>query len=516
LGLCARRLFSLTCLLASAPFVTARAQLAPVGVPRGVVRVELDGRMDIWDSQYLDGTKVPLSVDLISSTLGSAQLPFLTIADAQLQRITGIGGYHLDLGGIVTDAQRDESRGTFGLSVGLTRTVTIFGRIPLVRARAESRIALDPTGADAGLNPGGATQDEFFTEMEAALTTLETNIGNGTYSANPSQLALAQSTLASGNALADDLFGLLADPSTASPFVPTGSSAAGTAVTASVAALQGTLANDLGVTGFTATPALPAGPLTSEELVAALTSTTGPVDMRVGDNKVSFRGDAETGVAFTLMDHWDRDGRRGGFRAAVEGLVRWPTGVRSRADRLFATGTGDGQTDVEMKVTADLGAGAVGVRLEGDYNRQLAADITALVSPPSQPLAGSSLISIVRNDPGDVTTLTARPFLRLARTLALQGTVTHWSRGADAVTYATPASEIPGVDASVLAVDTKATATVLGIGLTYANPGALRPGGRGLPVDAGWIYERVVKATGGRVANAHAMTARLRVYFGLF
>jgi hypothetical protein len=84
------------------------------------------------------------------------------------------------------------------------------------------------------------------------------------------------------------------------------------------------------------------------------------------------------------------------------------------------------------------------------------------------------------------------------------------------VSYASPANEIPGVDASVLAVDTKATATVLGIGLTYANPGGLRPGGRGLPVDAGWSYERVVRATGGRVANTHAMTARFRVYFGLF
>jgi len=276
LGLCARRPFLITCLLASAPIFAARAQLAPVGVPAGVVRVELDGRMDIWDSQYLDGAKVPLGVDLISPALGSAQLPFLTVADAQIERITGIGGYHLDLGGIVTDAQRDESRGSFGLSLGLTRAVTVFGRIPLVRSRAESRIDLDPTGADAGLNPGGASQDEFFNEIDAALTTLGANIGNGTYNGNPAQLALAQSTLASGNALAADLFGLLADPSTASPFVPTGSSAAGTAVTARVAALQATLANDLGVSGFTATPALPADPLTREELVAALTSTTVP------------------------------------------------------------------------------------------------------------------------------------------------------------------------------------------------------------------------------------------------
>jgi hypothetical protein len=75
---------------------------------------------------------------------------------------------------------------------------------------------------------------------------------------------------------------------------------------------------------------------------------------------------------------------------------------------------------------------------------------------------------------------------------------------------------IPNVSAEVLAEETKASATVLGIGLTYSNPGGLRPGGSGLPVDAGWSYERVVKASGGRVPNRHTMRAMFRVYFRLF
>ncbi|MGH7498671.1 MAG: hypothetical protein ACREL3_07460, partial [Gemmatimonadales bacterium] len=359
-------------------------------------------------------------------------------------------------------------------------------------------------------------QSGFFGELDAALSTLGTNISSGAYNGDPARLALAQSTLAAANALGSDLFDLLADPSTASPFVPTASSTAGAAVEAKVTALQTTLANDLGVTGFSASPVLPVTPVTREELIAFLSDPTGPVGLRANDQKVTYRGDGETGVALTLLDHWDRDERRGGFRAAVEGLVRFPTGLPPRTDRLFAVGTGDGQTDLEMRVTADLGTGNVGVRLEGDYNRQLPADIAARVAPATAPFAGTGLVTIVRNDPGDITTLTARPFFRLARTLAIQGTVLHWSRGADNVTYPSAADEIPGVDPSVLTVDTKATATVLGIGLTYANPGALRPGGKGLPVDAGWSYQRVVRATGGRVANTHSLTAHFRVYFRLF
>jgi hypothetical protein len=67
-----------------------------------------------------------------------------------------------------------------------------------------------------------------------------------------------------------------------------------------------------------------------------------------------------------------------------------------------------------------------------------------------------------------------------------------------------------------VAQDSKASATVLGIGLTYSNPGRLRAGGSGLPVDASWVYERVVTASGGIVPDRHRVRASFRAYFGLF
>src|SRR4030095_3291531 len=83
-------------------------------------------------------------------------------------------------------------------------------------------------------------------------------------------------------------------------------------------------------------------------------------------------------------DRWDRARSRGGFRAAVEGLVRFPTGELARPDRVLAIGTGDGQTDVEFRLPADLGARRWGLRGEGMYNRQLAADYVLRVAPPTQ------------------------------------------------------------------------------------------------------------------------------------
>jgi hypothetical protein len=512
-GHCVRRLAVLACLLVPSAL---RAQLAPVGVPAGILRVDLDGALESWDQRWRDGAREPLGADLSSPAAGSDLFPSLGDADARIGRITGLPDFRLNLGTLTTDAVADVGRGSLGLALGLTRSLTVFGNIPLVQARVQSAIQLDAATADAGVNPGAAEEAGFFQELDASLTALSGRIAAGDFDADPALKARAQATLDAGSALRSDLFGLLADPVTASPFVPTATSPAGTAIGSRVAGLQTTLATDFGVAGFTTGVALPDTPVTRDDIVGLLGDPAGPIVLRTAESKVTFRGDAEAGLALTLADHWDRGARRGGFRAAVEGLVRFPTGRVARPDRLLALGTGDGQTDVELRLTTDLGAGRWGLRAEGMYNRQLAADYLVRVAPPTQPLAGIDLLSVVRRDPGDVVSLAVRPFFRLAPTLAIQGSAMRWSRGADEVGYLTPADSVPGVSASVVAQDTKASATVLGIGITYSSPGRLRPGGKGLPVDASWTYERVVAASGGIVPDSHRTRAGLRVYFDLF
>jgi hypothetical protein len=512
-GQCAWRLAVLAGLLAPSG---AYAQLAPVGVPAGVLRVDLDGSIETWDHRWLDGERAPLGTDLSSPAAGSDVLPSLSDADARIGRITGLTGYRLNLGALTTDALAEESRGSLGLALGLTRAITIFGNVPLVRTRVQTTYALASTSSsDAGLTPGTDAQATFFGQFDASLATLSQRIANGDFDGDPALKARAASTLQDATALRDDLFGLLADPLTASSFVPTATSTAGTAVATRLTALQNTLASDFGVPGFSELPTLPTEPAATADLLTALSDPSGTA-LRLGETKLTFRGDAEAGVALTLVDHWDRGRGRGGFRTAVEGLVRFPTGELARPDRVLALGTGDGQTDVEFRITADLGAGRWGLRAEGMYNRQLAADYLLRVAPPTQPLAGLDLLSAVRRDPGDVVRIAVRPFFRLAPTFAIEGTAMHWSRGEDEVSYLTADDEIPGVDASVLAQDSKASATVLGFGLTYSSAGKFRKGGRGLPVDASWGYERIVRTSGGIVQDRHTFRARFRAYFGIF
>jgi hypothetical protein len=509
-GHCVRRLGIIACLI-----VPSRvwAQLVPVGVPSGAVRLELDGSLETFDRRFRAGHLESYAADLSSGALGADRIPSLADADARIGRVIGNTGYRINLGALGAEALADVGTGFLGLSLGLTKQITIFGRIPLVRARVQPTLSLDPAAADGGLNPGQAAQAPFFGEFDAALATLSSKIAAGDYDANPTQKALAVATLTDATALRADLFGLLADPATASSFVPTLISTAGAAIDARIAALQNTLGTSLSVPGFTTGPSLPASPVTQPELVQEL---TGPLALRLNQDKVTFRGDAEAGAALTLIDRWDLGTHRGGFRTAISGLVRFPTGRRDRTDHPLDIGTGDGQTDIQVNVVTDVGAGTIGARLTGSYVRQLPSNILVRVTAPSQPFVGPDRLAFVRRDLGDILAIGVSPFYRLARTLALQAGVEHWTRGTDEVTYASPADALPGVDPSILAEDSKTNATMLSVGISYANPGGLRPGGRGLPVDASWSYERVLRAGGGRVPDTHRVVGRFRVYFGIW
>jgi hypothetical protein len=493
---------------------SALAQVPAVGVPKGVLRIETDGLFGAFDEQFRNGSRESYAASLSSPALGSDRIPALADVDARVGRIVGNSSFRLSLGQLTSDAHTDISTAILGASLGLSNRLTVFTRLPLVSQRVQSISRLDPAGADAGVVPPVAQQVTCFQQFDVALSTLGAKLTAGDYDANPTRKALAEATLASATSLREDLFAVLGDPTPSAPFAPIATSAAGTAIATQLVTLQSTLSTELGITGFAAGLVLPAAPLTTAELESFLSADLG---YRPGQTQLRFRGDAEAGIAYTLIDRWNLDDhRRSGFRTAVSALIRFPTGVRDRSDRLLDLGSGDGQTDVELNVVTDVGGRRWGARFTGTYVRQLQADVVQRVTGPDQPLVGPERLAAVRWNPGDVFAVGARPFYRVANTLALQAGVDHWRRGADDVSYATAADAIPDVPAAVLATDTKASATSIAAGLTYANLGALRPGGKGLPVEASWLFERVVSSGEGRVPAVQRVRASLRLYFQLF
>jgi hypothetical protein len=507
-------LWWLGAILSGALAAPAAAQLPEIGVPGGSVRFEIGGEFASIDRQLSDGHSEPWRSEFAASTIGGGYFPDLLPSEAIIAGLAGLSAYSYNVGRATMDAQA--SRGTLrlGLSLGITDRLTVFGSLPLVQQRVQVAYRFDPGAAGAGFNladpffgtpAGAATTTQFLSSFDTALDTLQSRLDAGFYDGDPGQKALAQATLVEGGGLLGGLDALLSDPSTQAPFVPIATSAAGSAISTRIAATQASLTG-LGITSFNEPVPLPSATLTQEDYHLFLTASGGRVGARPFATSSSFlTGDAEVGAAYTVFDAWDRDGARGGIRLVVQALARLPTGSVVAQNDFVSMASGDHQLDVEGSVVADFGKGRVGARVTGSYTNQLAAEFDRRVTRPSQPVPWASRQALVEVDPGNVFGFRAEPFFRIGASLAVVGVISYASRGADEVTYAS--DPIPGVDAAQLAEGTEVAATTLGAGLSFAPA---RRDGRA-SIDGFWMYEKVVKASGGRVPETGAIRMGIRV-----
>ncbi|HXE57484.1 MAG TPA: hypothetical protein VNK43_05750 [Gemmatimonadales bacterium] len=518
----------LPCVLAwlVVPAPDLAAQLAPIGVPRGLVRLDLRVSFDDASRRFRDGSTEDYGADFASPALGSDRIASLRAAEARIAQVLGRPEYRLDLGRATANGHATVSSIEVGLAYGLTSRLTIFGSVPIVRARAELALGLDPAGANAGLNPAdpalgtAAGRDQaaqFFEQFDAALATLGAKLAAGDYDADPSLRALAQHTLASGTALRDGLRAIVQEPATASPFLPTQGSEEGIQLAAGLAALQATLGGPLGVPNFTAGAPLPSAPLTRDELERFLTAPSGPIGGRPLEARTIFlAGDTDVGASYTWLDRWDPTGRRRGIRSVLEARVRLPTGYLDLPDHFFDLGSGERQLDVGLRLVTDVAAGRWGARLSAGFTRQFASTRLRRVGRPDQPFTPAARLTNLRRDPGDVIAIGLQPYLRIAPGLGLHLAGSYWRKGTDRYTYATAADSIPGVSAAEMEVGTEAGTMVVGGGVSYTSPGRLAPNGRGLPIEARWTYETTVHGTGERTPLFRGTRAELRIYHRLF
>ena len=523
---CARSVaLSLLLLLCHAPL---GAQLAPVGTPRGVLRLEIGGAFESADRRLFDGTTEDYLADFGSKALGQDRLPFLASADSILGQIVSAPAFRMNLGRQRARGQLTIGTAILGASLGLTSRITLFAHVPLVTTRVQANLRLDSTTADAGINPAHpfngdpAGQQQaaiFFTSFTAALSTLDANIANGNYAGNPALDSLARATSAEGALLRDQLLAVTSDPALASELLPTMSSSAGMAIMSRVTNLQSTLST-LSVSGFVEAPVLAGQRLTDPEFTDLIANPNGRIAaFPIAEAKISRPGDMDVGATFTLLDDFDRPGTTGGARLALTALLRLPTGTRDNPDNLVDVGTGNGRYEAGVSAAADLGRGSIGARFEAGYLMRFSSLRVRRVPPPSEPYPEAFRLTNVNYDAGDVITAGVRPYLRLARSLALVGSAEYWRTGADNVTYSDSKSALPGIPASVLAQDSKRSALAVGAGLSYVG----RSGGNcearskcGWPIDAELRVRTVAYATGGRVPKYLSTTFGIRWHHRLW
>jgi len=238
----------------------------------------------------------------------------------------------------------------------------------------------------------------------------------------------------------------------------------------------------------------------------------GAADTSLISTSLTRVGDGAAGASFLLWDRWDRGSRLGGSRAAVSAEVRFPNGIPANPEQVIPAGTGGERTEVAARFVADLGRGALGVRLQGGYRWRTGRNVERFVPTGG----GNGSVVVLNYQAGDVVELSARPFIRLAPALALQGGLGYTRTGADGYGYASAGDAIPGVDPNILAEGSEGSFWTIGGGITYSSPGSTHPEAGGLPVEARWTYEGVFASGSGVVPKARRVVLELRIYARLW
>lgn len=507
------------CLALAAAPVRAAAQLSPLTVPKGQVRFDLGGNLATWDRQFRSGQSESLAQDFTRDRIGTDFWPALRPGDSLLAKITGLPE-GLNVGATAATRHLYVGTANIGVAWGVTSRLTVFGTVPYRRVQVRSSLAQDSAAANAGFNPadptfgdaaGAAQANAFFAQFDAALGTLQRNLGAGFYDDDPAAKALAEQALAAGTVLRGDLHALLLDPATAPPFLPTASSALGGALLQRVSALQAIMAG-LSVDGFTLAPGLPARRLGSDEFTGFVENGSGPVAGRLSSPLVTALGDVEAGVAYLLVDR-RRPDNVSTLRVAAQALYRFPTAQLDDPSRFFDAGTGDRQPDLELAAAADLREGRFGGRLTAAYAIQLAgAAQQERIAPPSLPIPWAGTLAAVNWTPGSELRLGAQPFYAFSRSFAVTAGATWTRHAADQYALAAGQGEIPGSPVSQLAEESQASWLEAFGGLTLAAPFDTKDGKPHLPLDARLSYHTVVSATGGRVPRRTEVRFGIRYY----
>ena len=499
----------------AAPLV---AQLAPLTMPKGLLRLDFGGRFDNWDRRYNNGVKQDAGSDFTFSPFDGRFLAPLDSAEAALKRVTGVQAISLSLGRTSSSLLVNVGTGSIGAAYGLTPRLTIFGTVPIVRVRVQNRFDIDTVGATAGINPAnpavgtsaGASQTAgFLAELQTALTSISAKLTSGAFDNSPTRKALAQQILSNGTPLNTNLKGFLP----AVTFLPVAGSPAAVALTAPIETLRASIATlaEQGVT-LSSSPALPVSGPTSTEFEAFAMNPAGPLQARgFAPPVLQYIGDIEVGTAFKWLDHRPKSGGLA-IRSVVVGTVRLRTGQLDRPDNFFDIGTGDRQPDVQGDLVTDFVRGRIGARLRARYVLQLSGRQERRLSAPDRPFALASTLAAVAWNPGEIVEGSVEPFLLIAPTLALSAGVRYWSKGADRYTYVKNQTPIDGTSPEVLSIGSKQTVTALQAGLSFSHDGVRRDGTRGLPMDAWLRWEMVASSSTGRVPATQSVSLMLRFY----
>src|SRR2546427_6064493 len=362
------RILRMVLLLASAALtggatVAAAQAVERTDVPaRGVLRVTFDPRIMTWNDQFTDAGRMKLGAPLTGDTVGGRSIPVVARLEQNVRVASGLASFVASLGAGLLSVRQERRTYPMRAELGLTDRLSVSLMVPMVRVSTRASLQRSNSGANLGVNPlvvnalgARGTDSVFFAQFDTALARLDQQIAG--CSAPPAPCA-ARDSSAHWHAVRDALHGsVYGVGQTGSPFLPLDTPTPGKAIDSSIARIQQGLSVTFGIAGFDATVALAADTLTGPVFEQILLS---PDPNGLGDAPLPFPrnfryrlGDVELAAKYRLMsgEH---------YVAAVQGLVRLPTGAKDSANDLLIQWIGDHQLDLEGQLIQELSVGQIG------------------------------------------------------------------------------------------------------------------------------------------------------------
>ncbi len=483
----------------------------------------------VEDGRVVDEEE-PLGFDLTRQAAGTELLPALgelqdALGDAQTNP-----GFRVSLGR--TRARIQATRITLPLraDVGVTEWLTVGVTAPLVRTRSEVAFLLDADSSTAnlGLNPRlerPSQVDSFQEAIGAAIEELEARADARCDGRDATAVECGEMDAALDQARS--LRDALSRAYGSGGLFPFGASTAGRILVGRLETLRARF-SDHGVDGFPETLPLADGPLTPEQLDAYLSD---PAFGIAGDTLDTWRspwrlGDVELHGALRLLEKSEPADSGSVFDRATwlvgaGGLVRFGTGRPDAADRFTDLGSGDGQTDVELRAFGDVAwARTLGLWADLRYGVQMEGERVRRVAPPEAVLAPASLTRRVSWTPGNYLSAEVAPRYHLTPELAVAARYRYYRKAEDAYgllpTDDTGPDELPPVDPSVLELETEETLQQLGVGLVFSTLRRSEAGLAGRPVEVHARYRTTLAGSGGLAPRASSFRVGLRLFWRLW
>ena len=468
-------------------------------VPGGTVRVSGWPAFSSWADTFQgdDVGRTPLGAGL-STPNALGLFPGSGGWVDGLRALAGDPAYAPILGPTEGRVTQDVTRVDVGLDLGITDWWTVGATLPRVKNRTAVALVFTPDtlAGDLGVSPAvsqGPAVSAFLLELEdradATRTRAENLCGSGAAECS-SATALADEAALLSSGFAGAYAGM--------PFFPLSGSAVAAALDARVAAFDADL-QAAGLAGLTAPLALADARPTEADLATLPTrfSPLGYAAPLASRTDLWGRGDIELRTLLRLLRLGDRGGEIPPWTFDLLGgaVLRLGTGSAPRPDVPYALGTGDGQTDVELRVSGHATLGLhLSLRAGGRYGRQSSRTLVRRVSAGDAPLAPLVTQTLGEWRPGSYWGMELEPGLRLARELTLSASY-RMTRRSGEVFVPQGGSPLSGPGVS---------SQLLGAALEYDTTA---PGLDALPLRFRIRWMRAVTGSGGAPAESRVELA---------